>query len=93
MIKIKVYLGEKGLNKSWQEPFPEITKCHKCGGEARIMFVGFEKNTDDEAGSMKYICDLRENGGKGDYWVHDVIACAVYLCRDCFNPITLLNQA
>ena len=85
---MKVYLGKKGLNKSWQEPFPEVTMCKRCGGEARIMFVGFEEETHRE----KYVCDLRENGGKGDYWVHDVIACAVYLCSNCFEPIALLNQ-
>jgi len=52
------------------------------------MFVGFEGR------KLKgYICDLRENGGKGNYWVHDAIACAVYLCADCFEPVTILNQA
>ena len=88
---MKVYLGEEGLNKSWsnQEPFPKTTKCHKCGGEARIMFVGFE----DDSLMEGYICDLRENGGMGDYWVHDVVACAVYLCPNCFEPTAILNQA
>ena len=86
---MEVYLGKTGLDKSWQEPFPEITHCRKCGGEARIMFVGYE---DDEA-MQDYVCDLRENGGKGDYWVHDVIACAVYLCCECFETIAKLNQA
>jgi len=88
-----IYLGKTGLNKTWQEPFPEVTKCHKCGGEARIMFVGFEEDTGDDSISRKYICDLRENGGRGDYWVHDCIACAVYLCSDCFETVALLNQA
>ena len=85
---MKIYLGKTGLDKSWQRSFPEITKCHKCGGEARIMFVGFESGK-----TKKFVCNLRENGGKGDYWVHDAISCAVYLCADCFEPIALLNQA
>jgi len=85
---MKIYLGKTGLNKTWQEPFPEITKCHKCGGKANIMFVGFEGRKLNQ-----YICNLKENGGKGDYWVHDAIACAIYLCADCFEPIILLNQA
>ena len=88
---MKIYLGKTGLNETWQEPFPEITKCHKCGGEARIMFVGIENNKTGKAGD--FICNLRENGGKGDYWVHDAIACAFYLCADCFEPIAILNQA
>ena len=86
---MEIYLGKTGLNKSWQKPFPEITKCPKCGGKARIMFVGFE----EPKAMQDYICDLRKNGDKGDYWVHDVIACAVYLCADCFEPVTILNQA
>ncbi|MBA7578169.1 hypothetical protein ES695_05435 [Candidatus Atribacteria bacterium 1244-E10-H5-B2] len=85
---MKIYLGDTGLDKSWQAPFPEITKCHKCGEKARIMFVVFEGSK-----SKRYVSDIRENGGKGDYWVHDAIACAVYLCAYCFSPITILNQA
>jgi len=90
---MKVYLGEEGLDKTWQRTFPEIIKCHKCGEVARIMFVGFEENVGNEAGSVRYVRDLRENGGKGDYWVHDCIACAVYLCSNCFEAVAILNQA
>ncbi len=88
---MKVYLGKTGLDKSWQKSFPEITVCRKCGGKARIMFVAFEG--DRIKYFKKYVCDLRGNGGEGDYWVHDAIACAVYLCVDCFEPIAELNQA
>ncbi len=45
---MKIYLGEEGLNKTWQNPFPKTVKCYKCGGKARIMFVGFE---DGEGGN------------------------------------------
>ena len=86
---MKVYLGKSGLNKSWQRTFDAIVECHKCGSEARIMFVAVEG--DEPKG--QYVCDLRKNGSKGDYWVHDSIACAVYLCADCFEPIAILNQA
>lgn len=84
--KMKIYLGEKGLDKSWQNPFPEWIKCHKCKGKARIMFVGYERN------EKEYISNLRENGGKGDYWLHDACAVAVYLCKECFEPNALINQ-
>lgn len=85
---MKIYLGKSGLDKSWQLPFPETTHCNQCGGKARIMFVVFEGSK-----SKRYVSYIRENGGKGDYWVHDAIACAVYLCADCFSPIAILNQA
>jgi len=50
------------------------------------VFEGVQKKSE-------YVCNLRKNGGKGDYWVHDAIACAVYLCINCFEPIAILNQA
>ena len=86
---MKIYLGEKGLNQSWQSPFDKIIKCSQCGGEARIMFVG------QEAGGEKgdYVCDVRKNGGEGDFWPHDAIAIAVYLCKDCFSAEATINQA
>lgn len=84
---MKIFLGEKGLKASWQESFESTVECPKCKGEGRIMFVGFEE------GKGKSICSLRENGGEGDFWVHDCIAVAVYLCKNCFESIAVLNQA
>ena len=45
MIKksMKVDLGDKGLDKSWQKEFGPETKCIRCGGEARIAFVAHEQ--------------------------------------------------
>ena len=39
---MEVTLGRKGLRKTWQEPFPETTKCCRCGGKARIGFIAHE---------------------------------------------------
>lgn len=86
---MRVYLGEKGLKESWQDPFPKTTKCHKCKKRAKIMFVGIE-----EEYQIRYICDLHKTTGKrGRLWLHDVMACAVYLCPFCFNATALINQA
>lgn len=84
---MEIYLGEKGLDKTWQEPFPKTVKCHKCKGEARIMFVAFEEK------EKEYVCNLYENQKDKKYWPHDAIACAVYLCEKCFEPNALINQA
>lgn len=84
---MKVYLGETGLGKSWQQPFPKTVICHKCKGRARIMFVGMECQEGEN-----YICKLHKNE-KGKYWVHDACAVAVYLCKKCFEPNALINQA
>ena len=86
---MEIHLGEKGLDASWQAPFPKEVKCHKCKGMARIMFVGQEMN--ERKGN--YICNLHENGEDKKYWPHDAIACAVYLCEKCFEPNAILNQA
>lgn len=88
---MKVEIGEEGLDTSWQEEFTKKVKCEKCGSNARIAFVAFE----DEA-TKNWVCRLhpntkRDKGGK--FWVHDAIACAVYLCEKCCEPTAILNQA
>ncbi len=82
-----IYLGETGLKQTFQEDFPEYIQCKDCNGKARIMFVAAEGK------EKKYISSLHKNGGKGDYWFHDACSTAVYLCRDCFKPSALVNQA
>lgn len=84
---MKIYLGEKGLDKTWQDNFPKTIKCHKCKGNCRIMFVGFEER------EKEYVCGLYDNMKDKKYWPHDAIACAVYLCEKCFEPNALINQA
>ena len=89
---MKTYIGKEGLSMSWQENFPKSVKCHKCKGNCRVMFVAQE----GFGGKSQYICDLHNNtGGKkgGKFWLHDVMACAVYLCEKCFKPNAVLNQA
>ena len=88
---MKTYLGIKGLGNSWQEPFPIQIKCHKCKGNCRPMFTVLESSK--TKGSC--VADLHDNTGAkkdGKYWVHDFIACSVYLCEDCFEPNALINQ-
>jgi len=87
---VDVYLGETGLDETFQEPFPPTTKCLKCKGEARIMFVVAEEGGGAED---KYLSSLHKNGGEGDYWVHDACAIAIYLCKKCFTANALINQA
>lgn len=88
---MKVTIGAKGLNETWQKKFPKTIKCQKCKGTARIMFVGIEDYPDNKG---NFICHLHKTTGKkGGLWVHDVISCAVYLCQDCFEPNVILNQA
>jgi len=87
---METYLGEKGLNATWQENFPKSIKCHKCKENCRIMFVALENK------EKEYICRIHKNTGNGKtgkYWPHDAIACAVYLCEKCFEPNALINQA
>lgn len=86
---VTVEFGKEGLDNSWQKKFPSTTKCKHCGGNARIAFTLIE---DGENNNQK-ICDLHHNDGKGDYWLHDAGAFAVYLCKDCLEASALYNQA
>ena len=86
---MKVEIGEKGLENSWQAPFPKDTECDKCGNNARIAFVAQEED------EKEYVSSLHENNGGdgGKYWLHDAASFAIYLCEDCLEPTTKYNQA
>jgi len=88
---MEVTLGKEGLKKTWQAEFPETTKCHKCKGEARIGFVAHERMSDNDA-DKPVVCNLHANEGKGNFWLHDACAVAVYFCRECLDTTALYNQ-
>ena len=86
---MEVTLGKDGLSKSWQNEFPETTKCCRCGELASIGFVAHEGMDED---APPYIYDqppITENG----LWLHDRCAVAVYFCRGCLETTALYNQA
>jgi hypothetical protein len=85
--KFDVTIGEKGLKNSWQKEFPKETKCGKCGGTARIGFVVYETK------EGPFVADLHKNDPEGEgHWPHDVVAVAVYFCKDCLETTSLYNQ-
>ena len=88
---MKITFGEKGLTKSWQAEFKPETKCCRCGGTARIGFVAHE-DRDENIPFEKRLCGMYENKGKGNYWLHDCVAVAVYFCKDCLETTALYNQ-
>jgi hypothetical protein len=89
---MKVELGTKGLDASFQDAFDDTCKCIHCKkGEARIAFVAHEMN--EKPNSGKYVCNLHDNEGKGGFWLHDACAVAVYFCKECLMPTAIYNQA
>ena len=88
---MKVTIGKKGLKKTWQAEFPETTKCVNCSGKARIGFVAHE-GLDETSMFKDSVCGLHKSKGKGNLWLHDCCAVAVYFCKECLNPTTLYNQ-
>lgn len=87
---MKVELGDKGLNKSFQKEFPKETKCCRCGGIARIAFVAHEQDNKNKP----YLCEMYKNDPEGSgYWLHDACAVAIYLCKECLEPTAIYNQA
>jgi hypothetical protein len=87
---MKVYLGPKAKEHSWQNPFPEEAVCvhGECAGRARLAFVAIE-----DADVEDFVCNLYPNNGPGDFWLHDACAVAVYLCPKCLEPTAKYNQA
>lgn len=96
---MKVTIGTEGLALTWQSGFPETTECCKCNGIARIAFVAHE-GMDEKLKHEEYVCSLHKNDPPHDgeektegFWVHDCMAVAVYLCKDCLAPTAIANQA
>ncbi len=95
---MRVTIGEKGLQKSWQNKFPKETKCCRCEGKARIGFVAHEGTFGEyrkiKGAKEKFVYDLHKStGAKGGLWLHDACAVAVYFCKDCLETTALYNQA
>ena len=88
---MEITIGKKGLAKSWQADFPETTKCCRCKGESRIGFVAHEGLSENNI-IPERVCKLHSNKGKGNYWLHDLCAVAVYFCRECLKTTSLYNQ-
>ena len=85
---MKTFIGKNGLDKSWQNDFPENTECCRCGANSRIGFVSMED------GEEESVCSLHSNTGEdGKFWPHDRVAVAVYFCEDCLETTALYNQA
>lgn len=90
---MKVTIGKEGLEKSWQDDFPEAMECPWCEGVAKIGFVAHE-GFDEESSDTKSVSSLYLDEGKeGGYWLHDYCAVAVYFCKDCLEITAIYNQA
>jgi hypothetical protein len=105
----EVFLGETGIDKSWQADFEKEVKCIHCKEKARIAFVAFESankpyevvgttsesvGIPSESSGKPFVCDLHKNNldDKGDFWVHDCVAVAVYFCTKCGETTAIMNQ-
>lgn len=81
-----VLTSSKAVVFSHQDDFHETAVC-TCGGECRLAFVVYE-----ESKKESYICEKYRNE-PGSMWPHDAIAVAVYICKECMKPISVMNQA
>jgi len=87
---MKVTIGKKGLNKTWQQEHPEETKCVHCKGIARIGFVAHER-IEEKLPLEEYVCSLHTNEPIS-MWLHDCCTVAVYFCKKCLKTTSLYNQ-
>uniref|UniRef100_A0A6H2A582 Uncharacterized protein n=1 Tax=viral metagenome TaxID=1070528 RepID=A0A6H2A582_9ZZZZ len=88
---MKVTIGKEGCKKTWQAEFPETTDCVLCKGKARIGFVAHEGM--EKSDKRPFVSELHLNKGKrGELWLHDCCAVAVYFCGECLKPTALYNQ-
>lgn len=91
--RLKVELGPKAREKTWQAEFPEKVKCVHCGKpNAPLAFVAYEGL--DGENPKKTVSQIykTEPDKKGKLWLHDACAVAVYFCRHCLKPTAEYNQ-
>jgi len=85
-----IYLGEElpeaMKEKTYQNPFPEKTKCSKCSSDASPFLL-----IDDEDGELVAVSPKRKNGYP--IFPHDSCAFCLYMCEKCGNVETEWNQA
>ena len=85
---MKIEIGEKAADLTFQDTFSKKTKCVHCSEDAEIIYGS------KEDGELKHICMLHENDPKGKgLWPHDNCAFVSYFCRKCGGVTTLWNQA
>lgn len=90
-VGMSAYIGEEGLDETWQASFDATTECVFCGADARIAFVGYEKSL-QKGGEEKYIYEMHPNI-PDNMWVYDACSVALYLCTQCLEPTAVMNQA
>lgn len=89
-----VEIGGRGLENSWQAPFPKTVECVHCKAIAYPVVCIQE----DGKSEGDFICNLPpppnpEEGEPPNSWLHDATAFAIYLCPKCLEPTALFNQA
>lgn len=94
-MKVQIAFDKKKARKiSFQDEFLEITKCCRCGGEARLGFVAHETEEKAIQKGGKHVCQLHDNDPDGEgFWLHDTCCVAVYFCKKCLESTALYNQA
>ena len=90
---MKLELGDKGLEDSWQQKFSPIVDCVHCQSPSRIAFTAIEDG--DNWAERAYVTHLYDNelAIGGAFWPHDCCAFAIYLCTKCAKATALYNQA
>ena len=80
------WIRSKLRTATFQDPFPEETDC-SCGHRMLPVLL----LVDDEG----YLAGHRPQLKAGEFWFHDAVAIAVYLCLDpaCGRMSALWNQA
>lgn len=83
---------------TFQDEFPLKTECVYCKtGKAILVCIAHEMNERPITEGGQYILGLYSEEGiyhkNWKMWLHDACCIATYLCPDCLNATSLINQA
>ena len=87
-----VELGDRGLENSYQAPFPDHVECVHCSGSALPVVSLMEEKGPEGDSICKLPHPVTATGKYASYWPHDLVAFAIYLCPKCLKPTALFNQ-
>lgn len=95
---MRVTVGSEGLKKSRQGTFPLTVKCYNCGGVSLHAFTAHEGIDEEDAPDRNLdrilrVRDLAWTQEKKDgFWPHEFCAVAVYICPECREITSRMNQ-
>ncbi len=99
IVAAKFGLSGEAKSLSWQDEWEDSVECCHCHSRnTELMLTAIEdldKGKSVEAQRGSWLSERHESewAYHRNFWFHDAVAVAVYICRDCAEATAFWNQA